>query len=44
VVAAGSVRLNGETLNPRDGAAIHDAAALEFDAVSDAELVLVDTV
>jgi redox-sensitive bicupin YhaK (pirin superfamily) len=44
VVAAGAVRLKDETLNTRDGAAIHAAQALDFEAVADAELVLVDTV
>lgn len=41
-VAAGSVEVNGLLLNPRDGAAAVNEAALIFTAHSDAEIVLVD--
>ncbi len=41
-VAAGSVEVNGLLLNPRDGAAAVNEAALTFTAHSDAEIVLVD--
>ncbi len=44
VLAAGEARLNGETLKTRDGAAIHGGGVLTFEALVDAELVLVDTV
>jgi quercetin 2,3-dioxygenase len=42
-VAAGSVEVNGLPLNPRDGAAIVDEETLTFRALSDTEIVLVDT-
>ena len=41
--AAGSVEVNGVTLQARDGAAIKDEAVLEVRALTDAEVVLVDT-
>ena len=44
VPASGSVTLNGATLEARDGAAIRDEALLTVTALTDAELVLVDTV
>ena len=44
VLAAGSVRLNGEVLNARDGAAVTGAESLELEGVDDAEIVFVDTV
>ena len=43
VPAFGSVTLNGAALDARDGAAIRDEALLTVTALSDAELVLVDT-
>ncbi|HWF01132.1 MAG TPA: pirin family protein [Caulobacteraceae bacterium] len=42
-VAAGEVELNGVRLGARDGAAIVDEPALEFTALADAEIVLVDS-
>jgi redox-sensitive bicupin YhaK (pirin superfamily) len=45
VLADGSVRLNdGETLNARDGVAITGPEKLTINGVSDAEIVLVDTI
>jgi redox-sensitive bicupin YhaK (pirin superfamily) len=44
VAAAGEVEVNGVTLHPRDGAAIRDEALLTVRALSDAELVLVDSI
>ncbi|WP_084420282.1 pirin family protein [Henriciella litoralis] len=44
VVADGSVSLNGETLNARDGAAVTGAETLVFKGVKAAEIVFVDTV
>ncbi len=44
VLAAGSVELNGERLNARDGAAITGAETLTLTGVEDAEIVFVDTV
>ncbi|MFN4226069.1 MAG: pirin family protein [Hyphomonas sp.] len=44
VVADGAVKLNGKTLNTRDGAAISGGETLTFEGLSSAELVLVDTV
>jgi len=41
--ASGEVEVNGVKLEARDGAAIRDEAVLEVKALSDAELVLVDT-
>ncbi len=41
--AAGSVEVNGVTLDTRDGAAIKDEPVLEVRALADAEVVLVDT-
>jgi hypothetical protein len=41
--AAGEVEVNGVHLEPRDGAAILGEAALTIRALSDAEVVLVDT-
>ncbi|MBX3480059.1 MAG: pirin family protein [Caulobacter sp.] len=43
VSAVGEVELNGVRLEPRDGAAIRDEPALTVRAVTDAELVLVDS-
>jgi redox-sensitive bicupin YhaK (pirin superfamily) len=42
--AAGSVDVNGVTLETRDGAAVKDEAVLEVRALADAEVVLVDTI
>lgn len=42
VPAAGSVRVDGETVNARDGAAITGVDAITIEAVEDSELVLVD--
>ena len=44
VIASGSVRLNGELLEARDGAAITGAQTLDLEAVETAEIVFVDTV
>lgn len=44
VLAAGSITLNGETLNARDGAAITGPAKLKLTASADAEIVFVDTI
>ena len=44
VLAAGSIKLNGELLNARDAAAITGAATLELTGVEDAEIVFVDTI
>ncbi|MBI1405783.1 MAG: hypothetical protein GC145_06620 [Caulobacter sp.] len=43
VSAAGEIEVNGVALGPRDGAAIRDEAAFTVTAVTDAELVLVDS-
>jgi len=43
VPAKGQVRVNGTLLNPRDGAAIRDEQTITVEAVSDAQLILVDT-
>ena len=42
-VASGSVSLNGQTLNARDGVALKDVTEWQLKALEDAELVLVDT-
>ncbi len=44
VLAAGSADLNGLILQTRDGAAVHDEDTLTVTALTDAELVLVDSV
>ncbi len=44
VLAKGSVSLNGETLNARDGAAITGAERVTLTAIEDAEIVFVDTI
>jgi quercetin 2,3-dioxygenase len=44
VLAAGSVRLNGEVLKARDGAAVKGAESLVLEGIDDAEIVFVDTV
>jgi hypothetical protein len=44
VLAAGSADLNGLTLQTRDGAAVRDEDTLTVTALTDAELVLVDSV
>jgi len=44
VLAEGSVELNGERLNARDGAAITGAETLTLTGIEDAEIVFVDTV
>ena len=44
VLAAGSVELNGERLNARDGAAMTGAESLVLKGIEDAEIVFVDTV
>ena len=41
--AAGSVEVNGVRLEARDGAAVRDESRLHLRALSDAEIVLVDT-
>lgn len=43
-VAAGSVELNGEVLNARDGAAITGAETVTLKGLEDAEIVFVDTI
>lgn len=43
VPAKGQVRVNGELLNTRDGAAIKDVSEIRIEALTDAELVLVDS-
>jgi redox-sensitive bicupin YhaK (pirin superfamily) len=43
VSAKGDIEVNGVTLNARDGAAIKDEATINIRALSDAEIVLVDT-
>ncbi len=43
VPAKGKVRVNGKLLNERDGAAIRDVESITVEALSDAELVLVDS-
>lgn len=43
VPARGAVRVNGAALDERDGAAIRDVARITVEAVTDAELVLVDS-
>ena len=43
VPAEGEVEVNGVTLKARDGAAIGDEAALKITALTDSEIVLVDT-
>ncbi|WP_286800630.1 pirin family protein [Oceanicaulis sp. UBA2681] len=42
-LAKGAAIVNGETLGPRDGAAIVDEPSLEIKAIEDAEIVLVDS-
>jgi len=44
VLAAGEVRINGERLGARDGAAISGGTRIELTGVDTAEIVLVDTV
>ncbi len=44
VLAAGSIELNGEVLNARDGAAIIGATRLELTGLEEAEIVFVDTI
>lgn len=44
VLAAGSVNLNGETLNARDGAAVTGPETVTLTAIADAEIVFVDTI
>tara|TARA_R110001606_G_scaffold3463_18_gene15321 strand:- start:914 stop:1375 length:462 start_codon:yes stop_codon:yes gene_type:complete len=44
VLAAGSVRLNGDVLNARDGAAVTGPDTLTLEGIDDAEIVFVDTV
>lgn len=43
-VAAGSVELNGEVLNARDGVAITGAETVTLKGLEDAEIVFVDTI
>ena len=43
VSAKGEIEVNGVALNARDGAAIKDEAVIKVQAVTDAEIVLVDT-
>ena len=42
-LAKGAAIVNGETLGPRDGAAIVDEPSIEIKAMEDAEIVLVDS-
>ena len=42
-LAKGAAIVNGETLGPRDGAAIVDEPSIEIKAIKDAEIVLVDS-
>jgi redox-sensitive bicupin YhaK (pirin superfamily) len=44
VLAVGSVELNGESLNTRDGAAITGPETVTLTAIEDAEIVFVDTI
>lgn len=44
VLAAGSVRLNGEVLKARDGAAVSGGTEVSLTGIEDAEIVFVDTV
>ncbi|MEM1086931.1 MAG: hypothetical protein AAGH90_04315, partial [Pseudomonadota bacterium] len=44
VLASGSVEVNGDILNARDGAAITGAEAITLKALADAEIVFVDTI
>jgi len=44
VLAAGSVEVDGTRIDARDGAAIRDVASINLTALSDAEIVLVDSV
>ncbi len=44
VLAAGSIELNGEVLNARDGAAITGSESVTLKGLDDAEIVFVDTV
>lgn len=41
-VTKGGIRLNGETLNPSDGAAVEDEGRVKIEAVGDAEVILFD--
>lgn len=43
VLAAGHITLNGIPLHPRDGAAITDETTIQIQALTPAEIVLVDT-
>lgn len=43
VSAKGAIEVNGVALNARDGAAIKDEAVIKVQALTDAEIVLVDT-
>ncbi|MEM9054782.1 MAG: pirin family protein, partial [Pseudomonadota bacterium] len=43
-LAAGSIEVNGEVLNARDGAAITGAETITLKAIKDAEIVFVDTI
>jgi redox-sensitive bicupin YhaK (pirin superfamily) len=43
VASKGEIEVNGVALHPRDGAAIKDEPVIRVKAVSDAEVVLVDT-
>lgn len=42
-LAKGAVTVNGETVGPRDGAAIKDVDVITIEAIEDAEIVLVDS-
>ncbi|MAN45730.1 MAG: hypothetical protein CMF04_05915 [Hyphomonas sp.] len=44
VLADGSVRLNGQVMTARDGAAITGAESLTLEGIEDAEIVFVDTI
>jgi redox-sensitive bicupin YhaK (pirin superfamily) len=43
VPAAGSIEVNGVPVTARDGAAIRDESRIAIKALSDAEIVLVDS-
>ncbi|KJK14269.1 pirin [Burkholderiaceae bacterium 16] len=42
-VASGRIKVNGEPMGPRDGAALTNAAAVDVSALEESELVMVET-
>src|SRR5690625_5010416 len=42
VSAKGQINVNGIRLQPRDGAAIHEEESIQIEAITDADIVLVD--